>query len=64
MEKHNALYETIFIVNLADGEDECGAGQRLDFIAEHGEITSWDEWASADLHTPSTTFGRAISLAN
>lgn len=54
MEKHNALYETIFIVNLADGEDECAAlvERFKTLIAEHGEITSWDEWGKRRLAYP------------
>lgn len=50
-------YETIFVLDSTKTEDEITAlvEKFKSLIEANGEIESVDEWASADLHIPSTT---------
>ena len=54
MEKVNAAYETLFIVDLSLGDDGVRAmtGRFLAMIAEAGEITETSEWGKRRLAYP------------
>lgn len=54
MEKANAAYETLFIVDTQPGEDEVKAlvEKFTTLISEHGAITEINEWGKRRLAYP------------